>query len=481
MGNAIQDRGLFWWWDPDTDQEDAPNSIVSGELTIDEEGLINLKLDRGLPLDKPGSLPMYEAQPYPTGRMIAGTLRESGRNVLIDSIRKTGFSWRDSALRPESFVADRCLVGDFTFSREHNVLDFECFKVGLSNIEDWLNLDSIYSTMVDHDGEEFEFSVKYKSPQFTFNMTDFDLSIKTITTNPNILPSPFPASEAKFKQEFWLDYSSHATATLSNLISDFIRLEEFFSILMGSYLRLDWPYAVHGKGSEEKWFRLYFFRGSVPKFAPGFGDALTWFMWVRDSLGELLANFKLKREQYGPGYYLYLAGLRKTDLYAEHKFVNLIWALESLHRKKSADKANPEDPRIQRILERFRTQEDKEDGKWLRGQLKHAGGPNLEDRIFDSFANLPLDLDQKALRRFATKCQARRNQISHTGGPVDGESYSDFSQDVLRLWDALSHLYKAILLHEIGLPDDKLKEAFTSTQLARGRMLPSFRIFGLVP
>lgn len=243
---------------------------------------------------------------------------------------------------------------------------------------------------------------------------------------------------------------------------------------------MGWPYAVQGSDQDEKWFRLYFFRGIVAEYEPGLGDTLTWFMWLKDSLGDLLANFKSKRDEYGPGYYLFLAGMRKENSYAEHRFVNLIWALESLHRKKTSQTPNPAAPRIQRILDRFRGPEDKDDLDWLRGQLKYAGGPNLEQRIVDSFIYLPLDLDKPALRGFANRCQTRRNQISHTGGPPEGESYSDFHQDLVYLSDALSHLYKAILLKDIGLPDDKLKEAYTSGYLAGARILPSLRFFRLV-
>ena len=44
---------------------------------------------------------------------------------------------------------------------------------------------------------------------------------------------------------------------------------------------------------------------------------------------------KTKREEFGPGFYLYLGTRRGMALYAEHSFVNLIWGLEAFHRKKN--------------------------------------------------------------------------------------------------------------------------------------------------
>jgi len=479
MTNVVEERGFFWWWQVSGDNQGTPPAAAAnGLLTISDEGHIKLKLDRELPKDGPFPLPMRQAKPFPDGQMITGKLNDSGKIVLLDSIQLTSFSWSDSPLRPEGYTADTCLIGDFPFDIS-NVLDFSHFRIDLAGLNDWLNLGTIRSTMIDTDGENVEFSVKYERPSFSFKLDEFDLSIETVTTTPNMLFDLGATCSVAFKQEFWLEFGNHAKTNLTSLKADFICVEEFFAILMGSYLRLDWPYAVQGIGEDERWYRLYFFRGSVPEFEPGLGNTLTWFSWLRDSLGELFSNWKSKREQYGPGYYLYLAGLRNSDLYAEHRFVNLIWALESLHRKKNSEK-HVFDERIQKILSKFQEPHEKEDLKWLKSKLRFACGPNLEDRIFETFVGLPINLDRTALRKFAIKCQERRNQISHTGGPPDRESYSDFHQDLIYLTDALSHLYQAMLLQEIGLPEDKLKLAFTTGHLAGARILPSFRIFGLV-
>jgi hypothetical protein len=233
-------------------------------------------------------------------------------------------------------------------------------------------------------------------------------------------------------------------------------------------------------GDNEEWFRLYFLRESVPDFEPKNWNLLTEFSWMHDSLGDLFAASKARHEAYGPGYYLYLAGMRKSNLYVEHRFVNLIWALESLHWQKEAHTRSVSD-RVRRILGKFTDVSDKRDLRWLKGKLKHADEPALEERIFDSFTALPLKLDRESLRGFSKRCAERRNQISHTGGPGKGEAYRDFSDDLTKLTKALGYLHHALLLHEIGLDGEHLELAMTKTMLAQRLIVPAMRDVGLFP
>jgi hypothetical protein len=76
---------------------------------------------------------------------------------------------------------------------------------------------------------------------------------------------------------------------------------------------------------------------------------------------------------------------------------------------------------------------------------------------------LPWDIDRSSLNGFAEKCQRRRNDISHFGGPRKdkNESYEAFLQDLLMLSAALSHLYHAALLKEIDIPARTLRSCLS--------------------
>ena len=215
----------------------------------------------------------------------------------------------------------------------------------------------------------------------------------------------------------------------------------------------------------------------------------SWFTWtnfdlVRDSFGDLFSSWRAKVEQYGAGYNLYLAALRNPLPYVEHRFVNLVWALESLHRKRQSEvEERPKEikrkERIDRILKKFTQPEESGDRDWLEGKLKYAHDPTLSERIVDFFSKLPISLDNKALRDFSDRCAKRRNDVSHVGGPREHEAYRDFHQDLSDLTDALSYLYHAFLLYEIGLDETILMSTLTEGGLAEMRLLPALQKVGL--
>jgi hypothetical protein len=70
--------------------------------------------------------------------------------------------------------------------------------------------------------------------------------------------------------------------------------------------------------------------------------------------------------------------------------VNLVWAIESLHRGWQRDEGGSPNverrkKRITEILSRFFGEGDKKLREWLAGKLKYAHEPKLEDRIVESF------------------------------------------------------------------------------------------------
>lgn len=113
------------------------------------------------------------------------------------------------------------------------------------------------------------------------------------------------------------------------------------------------------------------------------------------------------------------------QLYAEQRFIMLIWGLEAFHRKKYGSiRSDKIDRKIQKITEQIA---DEKDQKWLKGRLRYAAEPNLEQRIFETLKATPLGLDEKRLRRFAKSCADDRNDMSHFGEHRDKiRTYREF-------------------------------------------------------
>jgi hypothetical protein len=187
---------------------------------------------------------------------------------------------------------------------------------------------------------------------------------------------------------------------------------------------------------------------------------------------------------HGAGYDLYMASMQQPLPYPEHQFVNLVWAIESLHRGWQRDagespKVARRKRRIEDILSRFFGEGDKKVREWLAGRLKYAYEPTLENRIVESFDRLPFELDPPKLRAFAERCARRRNDISHEGGGRPGEDAESFRSELRVLAEALHHLFHALLLHEVGLSRDLLLKALTRGGIGSMNIVPALRAVGI--
>lgn len=487
MANIVEQRGVFWWLNAPNGKTNSQETAVPGLLTISAEGHIKLSLYGALWFAEHPAAPRWgESRPLARGTRITGRLRSDDADevhALLDGLERTDFSIVDEMTRPQDYDAKICVTNSSSFSADFNFNDFHHLQVELIGLEEWLNLNSIQTETVDNIEGEVEVRVNYKNHKFPYDIPSGKLSLESITSGASLFG--FPRGSVTFAQTNWLTWTPTSGSDLDSLRYDFTRIEEFFALLLGAYFQLDWPRLVKIGNDGELWYRLYFFRGSVPEFKPN-----PYFLWasfndLRESFGILFSAWKGQVEQFGAGYYLYLASLRTPLPYSEHRFVNLIWALESLHKRHNpggvaTPSALDRKARIQSICEKLASGNDDEDLKWFQDRAaNYQNGPKLSDRIFDSLSRLPVPFPEGALRSFSMRCANRRNDISHDGGPGEGETYHDFSEDLWDLTDALSYLYHGFLLNEIGLDRNTLLRTFTKSGLAEMRIAPALVKVGL--
>jgi transcriptional regulator of acetoin/glycerol metabolism len=198
----------------------------------------------------------------------------------------------------------------------------------------------------------------------------------------------------------------------------------------------------------------------------------------------MLDRWEKGASKYGAGYDLYMASMQQPLPYPEHVFVNLVWAIESLHRNwqresEESSEVEHEKKKIDEILAHFSEDSDKKLRKWLASRLKYAYEPTLEKRIIETFQRLPFTLDAQALREFANQCAKRRNDISHEGGQRPGENAESFRAELRQLSEALRYLFHALLLSETGLGRDLLLKALTRGFIGLMQVVPALRAVGI--
>lgn len=454
--NILEERGLFWWHDePIPENQFAPDNCVAGTLTIAADGAASLDLDGYLANEHEHGLQHFfadQSKVFPPDKAIQGKLKGGKKNdVLLFKLRKDGSSFSTNGMSHERYVANASLVAQGSLPTAKQSLRFASLNIELKGLEQWLRLGNIHVTR-----SRTCVSAKYRKPKDdVYMLTDGTLAMSYVAMGlwPGNKRIAYREDELNLVERVVLRYRPKKRRSLEEMIEEYGRIQELFILLTGSEYAIEWPWLTIGKMSYELYFRGHPRSTEEP---PKTHECWTNFIQLRTVFGALFDTWRRKREELGPGVYLYLGLRRGMKMFIEHRFVNLIWGLESLHRRKSVDTKAVEKikKKIERILTQVKAQKDR---RWLEGRLKNAAEPSLKERLADIFSELPLEFDPKALDTFCQECANRRNDVSHFGGVRTGTSYTDFVIDLDKKSSALEILYHIALLREIGVASEVLK------------------------
>jgi len=439
-------RGLFWWADePVPAHHFAPNSCVPGVLKIDDDGNSLLELDGNLPSEHGAFAPMVERE-LPPEKGIKGIIKGSNQHVLLLNLIRNGGQMNSDGISYERYFSTNSLLSDSIFR------DFERVKkisVSLSGYEHWLGLNSLK-----HDIRSDRTTVTYTRPKnILYKLQDGSLAIE-FSLGGQFSGDIF-APEARMKEtaSAVLTYDEHVGVAEARL--HYEMLDDLLMLLTGSSYKLDWPTLFDDTGAQA---RLYFSISSGKRSgeSPKYYECLTRFSQVRQHFGSLWEVWRSKREDLGPTYYLYLATRRGLRMYAEHRFVSLVWGMEALHRRRKlmiepSALAN----KISRILSDVKLTRDR---KWLEGKLRTAQEPSLSERFSELIFDLHLGLQKRNVNLFSERCAQLRNDIPHFGGLREKtDSYDNFISELIPFSNSLSILHEALLLSEVGVDTQIIK------------------------
>jgi hypothetical protein len=439
----LEERGLFWWADEAIPEKQfAPDSCIPGLLVIGDDGQTRLELDGYFPSEHGPMTPMMRG-----GRLIdkhiQGLLKTSKKRVLLTGLTGDGGQFSTNSMSYERYIAGRCQVAN-GLAKLPVTDSFNEIIVPLAGFEEWLRLSAIKVT-----SSKRMVSVKYNRPKnAVYSTAEGKLSIHFESAVDS--PGTVVETAVSLRQTASAAFRFIKPLALDELIAHYKLLEDLLLILTGSDHSLDWPWIAASKIPQ---YRLYFPK-SVSQAAsppPKLHECVTNFVQLCERFGDIWSEWKKKREAFGPGFYLYLGTRRGVRQYIENRFINMVFGLEALHRRKyPPSEVTALDAKIERILAQVGIAKDK---KWLAGVLERAKDqPPLGQRLYATLREVPLGLDETRLKSFCEVCAKLRNDISHFGGQRHNETpYNDFILDLESKGRALAALYQALLLYEIGV------------------------------
>jgi hypothetical protein len=443
--DILEDRGYFWWHNNTT-----PNDGIAGTLRVDQDGRISLELD-GILSKGQSPFRVIEQTLGPDCKEICGVLKGSGKHALLHGISKRGGRFSSNGISYEKYHATTCLLRPAAFANDCNIDTVTKVTANLSGFEEWIGLDDIRVTQ-QPDG----LAAVYVKP----NNLSYTVGPDTLDVTYDLLgPWLAPASQnnVSMRQMAMIEYNFNTEATLTEATRVFGLIADLIIVLTGSEYRLPWPTVTLADGSQA--CDAYFPRHKGDSEPPQRFEAWVPFHHLEGNLGALFQTWKDKRAALGPAIYLYLGTRRGLTIYVEHRFVNLIWGIESLHR--STTPSEHAKSRVQEKIDRILSfVTNKRDRAWTKQKLKYAGEPSLAERIFAIINSLPVTFEKALVTKFAKDCADLRNKISHFGGHAEEASYSQFIVELERKSDALSFLYHATILRLLGIEGQHIVNFF---------------------
>lgn len=458
--NTIKESGYFWWRNEPIPEDDiVPDSAVAGDLKISDDGQISLELHGYLPsADHPMSrIFVGSGNSCPD---IEGRLKNSSEHVLLMDVYTQGGKASFGGISYENYGASSCLIGSKPLPAAKGEISFDGLTIPLTGFEDWLSLSSIDTTrttkklVVTHKTQK---NIKYTLDDSSTITIAFDLFAPMFGKQKN--------HTINITEKINFKYLSKTKKTSSELRKYFSSISDFFLVLTGSDYSMEWPSLTVGRTTSSfKSFKFYFLRSRNSATPPARHNCWLTFPIIQETFGQLFQQWQLNREELGPGMSLYLGTRRGIELYVEHRFVNLIWGLESLHRTLNKDAPPTKlELKAQRVIEQVKLAKDR---KWLEGKLEHSAEPSLAERLVECINLLPLSFPAEAVRNFCNECAGKRNDISHFGGQRAPGSYGDFLGKIYSLNNALNNIYPAILLKLCGVDDSLLLKILSSGRTA---------------
>ncbi len=458
--NTIKESGYFWWRNEPIPEDDiVPESAVAGDLIITNDGQISLELHGYLPsADHPMSrIFVGSGNSCPD---IEGRLKNSSEHVLLMDVYTQGGKASFGGISYENYGATSCLIGSKPLPIVKGEIKFDGLAIPLTGFEDWLGLSSIETTRTKRKlvaTHKTQKNIKYTLEDNSTISIEFDLLAPMFGNQKN--------HAINITEKISFKYLSKTKKTSSELRKYFFSISDFFLILTGSDYSMEWPSLTIGRTtSTSKSYRFYFLRSRNSATSPARYNCWFAFPIIQEEFGQLFQQWQLKREELGPGMSLYLGTRRGVELYVEHRFVNLIWGLESLHRTLNKDAPPTKlELKAKRIIEQIKLAKDR---KWLEAKLEHSAEPSLAERLVECIKLLPLNFPAESLRDFCNECAGKRNDISHFGGQRVPGSYGDFLGRIYSLNNALSNIYPAILLKLCGVNDSLLLNMLSTGRAA---------------
>lgn len=455
------------WWLPD-----KPEKQVSGTLRFSpHEGAI---------LDLIGSFEdINDFRQILNPDIILG-VSSDGKNITLYKCFEITSKVSIPGLQTSSIIASVVFVG--VHFKKTEDMKFESLSIHYSHLDEWANISGFKMRDFYRSSEKKDkktWLIKYELPEPVEAKVNDDLKISLVIRA--FLPTlSLVQKEAYIKQKTFVKIEPSKAKPLEEYWNIMSLFQDFLSL---GVLEAVYPLSIRGITEANKITlgegKIYHPPISIFYKLPDISrmsktlmpvEMLFTFKDISESFEVFIRNWFEKAEILKPVYDLYFGTLYNPHMYLQHKFLSLVQAIESYHRRNMKNYELSEDEYRKRITE-ILNMVSSNDRRWLKWKLKYANEPSLKQRLEDILKThsevLDGIIDDKS--SFIDKTADTRHYLTHYDSKL--KERSAYGEELYRLTLKLKVLLEICLLKELGFSSDNIKGLISRARALR-RILP---------
>jgi hypothetical protein len=307
---VLEERGLFWWHhEAIPPRQFAPDSCVPGLLRVDDDGRSTLELDGYLSSERGFVWMGAASDPELEKKQIQGLLKVSNQHILLTKLTSTGGRFSSAGISYEKYAAVYCLVGDEA-PPAIKPPNFSEIVVDLDGLQGWLGLGSIESNR-----RKSSIRATYKKlKNIIYRTSAGEVSIKYDLSGPPM--GYWKKSELILKDTARFCLKPDREFGVEEAAEKFGEIVDLFIMLTNSEYSLPNPKLLIKKGRRRQSFSLHTWTLKNDAKPPESYECATRFEQISNNFGNIVSEWHNKRDQFGPGFYLYLGVRRGMRFYA---------------------------------------------------------------------------------------------------------------------------------------------------------------------
>ncbi len=460
--DSFEHRG--WWWLPD-----RPADKVAGVLAFSQDR-VSLELIGQLPREQQAPDPVtgditHAFMPLSRARILGETTR--GKLVTLEECHATSLAIVGG--QHEHFAPGFVLEGAHFDADE--LIVFDEFAVRYSQLDIWVAVNGFETQSIQTDGESLQrIDVSFSPPpEERVSLEGFDIAVGF---SVNFHASGPTRTQVELTQRAHFRFYFHQRTPLTTALDTAHHLRNFVALgvgqpvipteLTGYVLSEPDVQATEGPGPEPRKHsvRIYYRLAQSPTDKERHPAKMLFTLTdAQNRLQGILTSWFSKRDALEPVFDLYFGAVYNRRSFIEQRFLSLMQALETYHRRTTTTTDLPPEEHSDRINS-ILADTPQEFRRWLTAKLTYSNELALRQRLRDVLAGCPAVVGKLTSnkRAFVSRAVDSRNFLTHFDPQLKARATTGI--DLQPMVVTLQALVELCLLRELGFDCDEIDGFF---------------------